>query len=81
MDEAAKLSLVQKKIALAQSEHAPTIIELMKDCIEHSQLINNESEWKTLINAVTLEANGDMLRRMVDYLEKIRQGELLIPKE
>jgi len=77
MSEEINLSLKQKKIALAQSEHAPIIIELMKDCIEQVPLVDRKSQWNTLANAVTLEANSDMLRRMVDLLENIRQGGLL----
>lgn len=81
MPEEINFSLKQKKIALAQSEHAPIIIELMKDCMEQVPLVDRKSQWNTLVNAVTLEANSDMLRRMVDYLEKIRQGGLLEIKE
>lgn len=77
MTEEINLNLKQKKIALAQSEHAPIIIELMKDCMEQVPLVDRKSQWNTLANAVTLEANSDMLRRMVDLLENIRKGGLL----
>jgi hypothetical protein len=66
----------QKKIALAQSEHAPTIIELMKDCMDKSELIDRKSEWGTIVNTITLDAQSSMVRRMVDYLEDIRKGSL-----
>jgi len=72
-------TLVQKKIALAQSEHASTVIELMKDCMEQNPIIA-DTEFKTLVNAITLEVQGTMLRNMVDYLEKIRNGSLLESK-
>jgi hypothetical protein len=68
-------SLKQKKIALATSEHAPVIIELMKDCMTQVPIIA-ETEWKTIVNALTLEVQGTMLRTMVDYLENIRNGSL-----
>lgn len=70
----------QKKIALAQSEHAGTIIELMKDCTSQVPIVA-DTEWKTIVNAITLEVQGTMLRRMVDYLEEIRKGSLHEPKE
>jgi hypothetical protein len=69
-------TLTQKKIILAQSEHAPIIIELMKDCMEQVPIIA-DTEWKTIVNAITLEVQSTMLRNMVDHLEDIRQGALL----
>ena len=68
----------QRKIALAQSEHAPTIIELMKDCTTQTPIVV-DTEWGTIVNAITLEVQGSMLKRMVDYLEEIRQGALHEP--
>jgi hypothetical protein len=66
----------QKKISLAQSEHAPTIIELMKDCATKTELIDEKSEWQTIVNTIRLDAESTMIRRMVDYLEAIRAGSL-----
>ena len=77
MNEEKNISLKQKKIALSQSEHASIIIELMKDCMERTPLIDRKSQWNTLINTITLEANSNMISRMVDYLEDIRNGKLL----
>lgn len=73
-------SLKQKKIALATSEHAPVIIELLKDCMPQPQLIA-KTEWETIVNAVTLDVHGTILRTMVDYLEDIRRGSLHEPNE
>jgi hypothetical protein len=73
-------TLKQRKIALAQSEHASTIIELMKDCMPQNPIIA-DTEFKTLVNAITLEVQGTMLRTMVDLLENIRNGSLHEPKE
>ena len=72
MDDA---TLKQKKIALAQSEHASVIIELMKDCMSQTPIVD-KTEWQTIVNAVTLEVQGTMLRTMVDLLEAIRLGSL-----
>jgi len=80
MAEETNQTLIQKKIALAQSEHASVIIELMKDCMEQVPLVDRTSQWNTSVNAVILEANSDMLRKMVDYLEEIRKGKLLETK-
>jgi len=72
-------STKQKKIALAQSEHAPTIILLLKDIMDQSPLIA-DTEFKTIVNAITLDVQSTILRKMVDYLEEIRQGSLHEPK-
>jgi hypothetical protein len=69
-------NLKQKKIMLAQSEHAPIIIELMKDCMAKIPLVDEKSEWKTIVNTITLDAQSNMVRGMVDYLEEIRKGVL-----
>jgi len=68
-------TLKQKKILLAQSEHAPVVIELMKDCITQVPLVA-KTEWETIINTVTLDAQSTMLRAMVDLLEEIKKGKL-----
>jgi hypothetical protein len=73
-------NLKQKKILLATSEHAPVLIELMKDCMPQVPIIA-DTEWKTIVNAITLEVHGTMLRRMVDYLEEIRKGSLHEPQK
>lgn len=72
-DNITEQSMKQKKIMLAQSEHAPIVIELMKDCIEQSPLVG-DNEFKTLVNAITFDVQSTILRRMVDLLEQIRQG-------
>ena len=73
-------SLKQKKIILAQSEHAPVVIELMKDCLTQVPIVA-ETEWKTIVNAITLEVQSTMMRAMVDHLEEIRKGSLHEVKE
>ena len=73
-------NLKQKKILLAQSEHAPIIIELMKDCMLKIPLVD-KTEWQTIVNTITLDTQSTMLRDMVDYLEQIRKGVLHEPKE
>ena len=80
MSEITPQSLNQKKMTLAASEHAPVIIELMKDCMSTAPIIG-KTQWDTIVNAVTLEVQGTMLRSMVDLLEEIRKGKLHKPKE
>jgi len=66
----------QRKISLAQSEHAATVIELIKDCVLHVPLVDEKSEWQTIVNTVTLDAQSNLLRAVVDYIEHIKRGGL-----
>lgn len=79
MPEESEQSMNQKKMALAASEHAPVIIELMKDCMSNTPLVA-KTEWETIVNTITLDAQGTMLRAMVDHLEAIRRGSLHQPQ-
>lgn len=75
MPEETEQSLMQKKIALAGSEHAPVIIELMKDCMSQTPIVAS-TEWATIVNAITIEVQGTLLRKMVDHIAEIRKGSL-----
>jgi hypothetical protein len=66
-------TMLQKKIALAQSDNAPIVIELMKDCIPQIPLVG-DTEYKTLVNAITFDVQSTMIKTMVDILEDLRQG-------
>jgi len=68
-------TLIQKKIELAQSEYAPVVIELIKDLLkQEDQILIGDNEFSTIVNAVKLDTQGNILRGMVDYLENIRKG-------
>ena len=81
MDTANEQSLRQKKISLATSEHAPVIIELMKDCMDQVPALIGETEWDTVVNAIRLDVQGKMMTTMVDHLEGIRKGKLHEPQK
>ena len=74
--EITQQSLTQKKIALAQSEHASIIVELIKDCMTKNTQLIADTEWKTLVNALTLEIESNLIISVSQYIEKIRQGYL-----
>ena len=78
MDESEQ-SLKQKKIILAQSEHARTVIELMRDCASKIPLVA-DTEWKTIVNTITLDAQSTLIREVADYMEAIRKGLLHEPE-
>jgi len=68
-------TLDQRKIALAQSEHAPVVLELMKDCLSHKPLVA-DNEWETIVNTITLDVQSTMMKSMADHLEGIKNGSL-----
>lgn len=72
-------TLKQKKIALAQSELHTMVFELMRDCRTQTAIIA-ETEWKSIVNALTIEIEGNLMVRVVDYIDRIRKGELHEPK-
>ena len=74
-----KQSPNQKKIALAQSEHSETIIELMKDCMPNNPLIGKD-QWETTCNTIRLDTQGTLITAMVNLLEEIRKGSLHNPQ-
>jgi len=80
MENENEQSMNQRKITLATSEHSAVIIELLKDCMSQTPIVV-DTEWKTIVNAITLEVQSTILRNMVDHLEGIRRGSLHEPKE
>ena len=55
----------QKKAELAGSQHAPVIIELMKDCMSQTTSLIGKTQWDTSVNAITLEIQSAMIKNMV----------------
>lgn len=66
----------QKIITLATSEQAPVVIELLKDCRTELTSVMADTEFKTLVNALTLEIEAQLIGRVVVYLDNVRNGSL-----
>jgi len=69
-------SMIQKKIAFAQSEHVSIVIALLKECSRQQKLIG-DTEYATVVNAVTMDAQGDMIIKFINSIDFIRQGGLV----
>jgi len=69
-------TLNQKKIALAQSQHASVIIELVRDVLQKVPIVGRD-EWETIKNAIIIDTSSTILRDLVEYLEKIKKGNLI----
>lgn len=67
----------QKMVVFATSEHYAGAIELLKTCRTQLTSVLADDEFKTLVNALTLELEANIIQRFVIAVEKIRTGENL----
>lgn len=67
--------MVQKKISFAQSEHLPAVLQLLKECGGVPKLLG-ESEFETVVNAATLDAQQEMITKFISAIDAIKQGSL-----
>lgn len=65
-------SIKQKMITFATSEGAQGAIELLKKCRTQLTTVLDESEFKTLVNALTLEIEANLIQRLVVTIDRIR---------
>jgi hypothetical protein len=68
-------SVRQKMIHFATSDEAPGAIELLKKCRTQLSTIMAETEFQTLVNAITLEIETNLIQRLIISIDKIRHGE------
>ncbi len=69
-------SLVQKKIAFAQSEHVGATLAILKDSFRKGPLVG-ETEYNTLVNAITMDAQSDIFIKFIETVDFIKKGGLL----
>jgi hypothetical protein len=67
----------QKMVVFATSEHYAGAVELLKTCRTQLTSVLGDTEFKTLVNALTLELESNLIQRFVIAVEKIRTGENL----
>ena len=67
----------QKIVSFATSEHYAGAVELLKDCRTQISSIVANDEFNTLVNALTLEMESNLIQRLIVAVEKIRTGENL----
>lgn len=68
-------SIIQKKIAFATSEHIEAVILLLKECSGVSKLLG-DSEYQTVVNAATLDAQQNLVRDFINAVDRIKRGGL-----
>ena len=67
----------QKMIVFATSEHYPGAVELLKQCRTQISTIVADDEFHTLLNALTLEVESNLIQRFVIAVDDIRTGKNL----
>lgn len=65
-------NILQKKIAFANSEHVATVIHILKECGGAHGLVG-QTEYETVVNAVTLDAQQDMIKNFINALDSVKQ--------
>ncbi len=74
-DPIVNLSMKQKKIAFAQSEHIEAVIQLIQEAGGVPKLVG-ENEFETIVNAVTLDAQQNVLTKFINMIDAIKKGGL-----
>ena len=67
----------EKMIMFANSEHVEGAIELMKSGRTQLTTILADDEFKTLVNALTLEIESSLIQRFIIEVDNIRTGKNL----
>lgn len=70
-------SIQQKAVTFATSEHYAGAVELLKRSRTQLTTIIAEDEYHTLLNALTLELESNLIQRFVIEVDKIRNGDNL----
>jgi len=75
MEEVINVTLKQKLIALAQSEHASSVVELIRLCRPNVPLVAG-TEWQTIVNAITIDTHGTIMLGVANLIDSIKRGEI-----
>lgn len=67
----------QQMVSFSTSEHYAGAVELMKSCRTQLSSVLADDEFKTLVNALTLELEANLIQRFVIAVDNIRTGKNL----
>lgn len=75
-DDLPPQTIVQKKIAFAQSpEMFSAALEILRESIKQVKLVG-DTEHATVVNAVTLDAQSQLIMDFIAAVDRIKKGEL-----
>jgi hypothetical protein len=69
-------TMAQKKMAFASSPHVEAVVQLLQECGGVPKLIGN-SEFETVVNAATLDAQQNLITKFINTIDAIKQGSLV----
>ena len=78
-DPVAVQSETQKKIAFAQSGHVEAVMLILREVSRQEKLVG-DTEFETLKNAITLDAQAEMMIQFIASVDHIKKGGLHEPK-
>ena len=67
----------QKMVSFATSEQVAGAIELLKECRTKLGTVVADTEFQTLVNAITLEVESGLIQRLIIAVDNIRSGKNL----
>ncbi len=73
-EELKEQTLNQKAIAFATSDHYAGAVELLKRARTKLQSVMAENEFRTMVNALTLELESNLIQRFLVEIDSIRKG-------
>jgi hypothetical protein len=68
----------QKILSFSTSENTSGAIELLKLCRTKLYTVVDKSEFQTVVNALTLESESNLIGRLISEIEKIKTGDISI---
>jgi len=72
-EEILNTTKMQKVIAFATSQNVEGAVELLKLCRTQLTTVIADDQFQTLVNAVTLEKESDLIGRLIVEVDKIKQ--------
>ncbi len=77
MSDIQNQTVEQKVVSFANSEHYQGAVELLKRSLTQVMTLIGETEFRTIVNALTVELETALVQRFVVEINKIRTGENL----
>ena len=73
MEPEIEQSMLQRMIAIAQGDNAPVVIEILRSCVEQHPIVG-ETEFATVVNAVSMDAQAKLIQNVITKLESLRNA-------
>jgi hypothetical protein len=75
-EELQNQTMNQKKILFANSGHVDTVMAILRDALPKEPLVG-DTEFETLRNAITLDAQSNLIMEFINQVDYIKSGGLL----